>query len=205
MMKTRPRPKVMITILCGQERTHWINPSLMQTLFQMQRDQRFESCIFPVQDVRPFELARNVSVEVARKASADWLVSFDNDNFMYGYNTPLDALAIARGRSIISFPCGFLVEGQAHMREYGNEFTEVAFIGTGVIAIHRTVWEKIPAPWFKGVVPDSATALRSGDLRSGCGEDGFFQKRAQEHGFKLWAAPFLCGHYKTVDLTQLFV
>jgi hypothetical protein len=194
----------MVTILCGQERTNWINPGLMQTLFQMQRDQRFEICLFPVQDVRPFELARNVAVDAARKASADWLVSFDNDNFMYGYNTPLDALAIAKDRRIISFPCGFLMEGQAHMLEYGDGFTEVPYIGTGLVAIHRTVWEKIPAPWFKWVVPDFETVLKTGDLRSGCGEDVFFQRRAQEHGFKLWAAPFLCGHYKTIDLTRLF-
>jgi hypothetical protein len=194
----------MITILCGQERTDWINPKLMQTLFQMQRDKRFECCLFPVQDVRPFELARNVSVEAARKANVDWLVSFDNDNFMYGYNTPLDALAIAKDRRVISFPCGLLMEGQVHMLEHRNEFTEVRFIGTGIVAIHRTVWEKIPAQWFKWVAPEFETVLETGDLRSGCGESVFFQRRAQEHGFKLWAAPFLCGHYKTVDLTQLF-
>ena len=203
-MKSPSRPKVMITILCGQERTNWINPNLMQTLYQMQRDQRFECSLFPVQDIQPYELARNVSVEAARKANAEWLVSFDNDNFMYGYNTPLDALAIAEDRRIISFPCGFLVEGQAHMLEHGNEFTEVPFIGTGIVAIHRMVWEKISAPWFKWVVPDFGTVSETGDLRPGRGESVFFQRLVQEHGFKLWAAPFLCGHYKTVDLTQLF-
>jgi len=176
----------------------------MHTLFQMQRDPRFDCCLFPVQDIRPFELARNVSIETARKANADWLVSFDNDNFMYGYNTPLDALAIARDRRIISFPCGFLLNGQAHMFEHGESFTEASSIGTGIIAIHRKVWETIPAPWFKRVLPDFETVSKTGEVPSGCGEEIFFQKRAREYGFKLWAAPFLCGHFKTVDLTRLF-
>lgn len=73
--------KVLITVLSGIERHQWINPNLSLMLFNMARDTRFDVNYGPTRDMRPWEAARNLTIQAARQTSADWLVSFDNDNF----------------------------------------------------------------------------------------------------------------------------
>ena len=85
------KPKVLVCILTGVERQNWINPDLSMNLVQMARDSRFDVDYFPVRDFRPYEAARNTTIHTARQLNADFLISFDNDNFVTRCN-PLDIM-----------------------------------------------------------------------------------------------------------------
>src|SRR5437870_3805544 len=87
------RPKILVCVLCGTERQNWLNPILAMNLLTMARDSRFDVAFQPVTDYRPWEFARNQTIHLARSMSADWLISFDNDNFTY--TNPLDVITAA--------------------------------------------------------------------------------------------------------------
>jgi hypothetical protein len=86
------KPKVLVCLLTGIERQNWINPDLALLLFNMGRDSRFDVVVAAIKDATPHEVARNRTIQ--RDHNFDWLVSFDNDNYMPA-GTPLDVIASA--------------------------------------------------------------------------------------------------------------
>jgi hypothetical protein len=202
------RPKVLITLLTGTERQNWINPELSLQLFNLGRDPRFDVEVANVKDAHPVEVARNHTIKLARDHKFDWLVSFDNDNFML-QGSPLDIIAAAGARqSVIGltygtkareavfniFPppaCGGQIEGP---------FQEVPAVAGGVLIIHRKVWETIPTgPWFRWHYGADETLKDNG-----CGEDIWFCHLVRKHGFAVWThRELLAGHFRSVDLTGM--
>lgn len=225
------KPKVMLAILTGIERQQWCNAELLRNVFNMAKDPRFDVVLYPVSDVRPWDAARNLTIVAARQANADWLLSVDNDNFYYAHpHTPLDIIAEAGGdQRIIGLTyatgTGTSQNGDAYrifptICAGAGPFREVESVGGGTLIIHKTVWEKIPGPWFLSQHADSETLLpgrctcgspedgphRAHSARdiSACPEDIYFCRRAGQHGFKVWThTQRLAGHYRTTDITQM--
>ena len=205
------KPKVLVCALTGVERQNWINPELLLTLIAMSKDPRFDVNFFPLKDCRPVEHARNITVDVAKQMGADWLISFDNDNFPKG--NALDVIASAADdKRVIGLTYGvYYAEG---IRPFPHEemqgardsnFREVLHVGGGCLMIHKSVWQKIAAPYFRFVLPsdydgDSAHKQKPNVI----GEDVWFCNLVRKHGFKVWTHnTVFAGHYHTADLTGL--
>ncbi len=200
------KPHVFVTVLCGRERHGWINPALSSALIAMSHDPRFALTIEHTADVQPVDYARNHCIDKARKANADWLVSFDND--VIPHSNPLDILAEATpDTEIIGLTYGVSLDNghtyklateQAEGTQQGR-FLPVTFIAGGTMMIRRSIWDKTAGPWFCWLTGQD-------ELRSpigGCGEDVYFSKKMRAAGLTLWTHPQLVGHLKTTDVTAL--
>jgi hypothetical protein len=174
------KPKVLVTVLSTMQ--HWVHPCLVPNLIQMSHDSRFTVEIEMVIDKCPVDYARNSCVVMARERKADWLFFIDNDQ-SFEIN-PLDVIAAAKDKSIVGFPTMQAGRDSMHPNfrtleqpERDGEFFTVSRIGTGAMAVHSRVWEKIPGPWFK--VNQREDELRTPHAH---GEDFSFCERAQSHG-----------------------
>jgi hypothetical protein len=202
------KPKILVAVLTGVERHNWICPALSMNLMRMARDTRFDVDYFPVFDARPWEVARNLTIVTARRLKADWLISFDNDNFIPDNFNPLDIIATAgKEQHVIGLTSGIrpLEESQFCLLFPGargasdGAFHEVQAFGGAVLMIRNTVWQKIPqGPWFKW--EHAEDEIQGGTY----GEDQYFGRLARQHGFRLWTHDRAAGHYRTMDLTRLF-
>jgi hypothetical protein len=207
-MKMFSKPKVLVCFLTGIERHNWINPDLSLNLIRMVKDSRFDVNYFPVRDCRPWESARNMTIVAARQINADWLISFDNDNFVPGEFNPLDIIAAAgEDKHVIGLQSGVGNGEEYKIFPYTNHgaadgpFREEECVGGGVLMVRKTVWQKIKrGPWFRWQHVDSETLAPAPGVR---GEDGYFCHLARQHGFKVWTHQHLAGHYRTVDLTGM--
>jgi hypothetical protein len=209
-VKIFSKPKVLVCVLTGIERHNWVNPDLVLNLISMARDSRFDVNFFPVRDCRPWEGARNMTIVAARQIKADWLVSFDNDNFYTGPGTPLDIIAAAgEDKHIIGLSYG-LGADDGNYRLFPSDghgacdgpFRQEQCIGGGLMMIRNTVWKTIPkGPWFRWIHAESETlAPVNGVTR---GEDAAFCELATRRGLKIWSYQQPAGHYRTVDLTGM--
>jgi hypothetical protein len=202
------KPKILCCVLCGTERQNWINPELSVMLFKMGRDPRFDVEVVNVKNAHPVEFARNHTIRLARDYGFDWLVSFDNDNFLQT-GTPLDIIAAAgTDKHIIGFPCAIAAD-DSKFRIYpevdgasGSPFQEAESVGGGVLMVNRQVWERIPAgPWFRWQHGEDTETL--GPSTGGCGEDVYFCRLARSRGLKIWTHRQLAGHYRTANVTEM--
>jgi hypothetical protein len=196
------KPTVLVTLLTGLERQHWINPDLMLNLLTMTKDARFDVSFAPIRDARPWDAARNVAMAAAQYADVDWLISFDNDNFVPG--NPLDILAQATpDQSVIGLRYG-VAQGSGYSLfpevKRKGPFVEVDAVAGGVLMVHRKVWDTIPEPWFRWQYGNNPLNPADGTA----GEDVSFCRLVRQHGFKVWThATALAGHYRTTDLTRM--
>jgi len=181
-------PKVLICILCGPERHHWVNPQLVATLLRTLKDKRFETDIEFIFGSHGIDVARNLSVEKARQKQVDWCIQFDNDMMC---NDPLGILAEAEAArlDIVALSAGIIGTGGAiepnvaFAGERCGNFMRVSAAGAGVLMIHSRVWAALPK------------------LFEGNHEDVHFCQIAQAAGFKVWTHASLAGHLHSVDLT----
>jgi hypothetical protein len=69
------KPRVLIFVLCGRERSDWINPGLFLALLRL-RSERLDITVNCAYDFKPYETARNWCVQQARAQHADlWFSS----------------------------------------------------------------------------------------------------------------------------------
>jgi hypothetical protein len=201
------KPKVLVCVLAGTERNGWLNPYLALNLLKMAQDSRFTVEIELMIDKHPVDYARNCCVVMARERKAEWCFQIDNDQSFEC--DPLDVLHAGLGKDVIGFP-SMQANGemQGHSEpicpnfrtldntERDGEFFTVGRIGTGAVAISQRVWKKIPGPWF-------AWTAKPGELyEPEEGEDWFFCRRVQEHGFKVWAHSRIIPHWKIVETSR---
>lgn len=191
------KQRVYTTVLCGPERTHWINPLLHNALMLMHGDRRFDVIPGLIYGVRYYEAAANEAVAQAQKERADWLLLCENDN--YPYHNPLDVLAKAGEKAVIGWS---YATGSGGLGEYslfppgprtGGDFSEVGAVSCGLLAIHRSVWQKIKLPLFRTL---SEPVQMSHDI--------YFSKLVRENGFNIWTPKELLGHMHTVDVTAVY-
>ncbi len=203
------KPKILVCVLTGIERHNWINSDLMLNLIAMARDQRFDVSFYPVRDCRPWEGARNMTVQAAKQINAEWLISFDNDNFYPGSGTPLDVIAAAGAdKHVIGLPSAFCADGGYRMIPYKDhgprdgQFRQESAVGGSCLMIRNTVWKTIPkGPYFRWVHAESETLAPVEGVT--LPEDIYFCELVKKHGFKVWSHERLAGHYRTTDITGL--
>lgn len=186
---------VLVCILCGPERHHWINPELVRTLLRMQNDSRFAVEFEFIYGAHGVDTARNLAIDKARAKQADWCVQIDNDMTC---NDPLDILSEAHtlGLEIVAVSCGISMAENDYrpnvnlQGERCGNFMRVSNAGADVLMVKSAVWSKLPnGPLFV--------------WSSACGEDVYFCRLAQAANFKLWTHASLAGHLKTVNLSSL--
>jgi hypothetical protein len=201
------KPRVLVCVLCGPERGDWLNPVLTVNLLVMAKDPRFDVAYQPVYGYRPWDYARNQTINLARSMKADWLISFDNDNCLDC--NPLDIIEEAgNDKDVIGLTCGVgCVPECRHFPSHNHgvidgSFREEKTVGGGVLMVHRRVWEQIPrGPWFRWQHADNE--LLAPDVGA-VDEVTSFCNLVKQHGFRVWThRSILAAHLKTEDLTKL--
>lgn len=159
-----------------------------------------------VHAITPVDAARNLAVEQFLKTDAEWLLQIDND--VVPPVNILELLDWVGRRKIVGLPCGFqqAVPGEIvyniFIRRDGHIFpisqfsgvgwTEVEWVGSGCLLVHRDVFAAIDGPWFE-CAPVNGQYAR---------EDVSFCGKARAKGFSIWThSGFPCEHYKTVNQT----
>jgi len=200
------KPRVLVCVLCGAERTDWINPALMLNLLVMAKDPRFDVAYQPVAGYRPWECARNQTINLARSMNADWLVSFDNDNGLDC--NPLDVIAAAGdAQDVIGLTYGVGCVPDCRLFPSHNHgpidgpFREEKSVGGGVLMIRNKVWQKIPrGPWFRWQHADNELLAPA---PGAVDEVTYFCNLVRENGFRVWThRSILAAHFKTADITR---
>lgn len=211
--RTKPQQplKLRIEVLCGIERTAWVNPFLIGGILGLRTESIKTEISFSI-DQRPVEFARNTAAASALRTGADWLLMADNDQVITQNFSAL--VQEANTNPAVDVVCGYswIVKGrlvanvwqdarslipERLILEDNPGFQEIEQGGSGVILIRRKVLETVPAPWFH-------TPLNSQTGEIVDGEDAYFCKKAREHGFRIHThAHFPCDHLKTVSLRSV--
>lgn len=197
------KPKVLVALPCGMERTNWLNPELVLTLITMGRDVRFECEFLTIRDFRPFHYARNWAMKVARDGDYQFCVQIDNDQILH--TNPLDIIAGAPAEANIIGVRSGLTKGADAVgffpeQEPRTMFDEVLEVGGSCLIIRNTVWHRIPkGPWFAWATKENSELLECVG-----GEDQVFCQNARRHGLRVFlhGGPAL-GHLHTRDVTAI--
>lgn len=211
------KPLLMINILCGSERHHWINPFLFNRLFSDgMREKRFVVTTGLTMNVRPFEVARNCAVIGAQRSGADWLCMIDNDvappeNFIRA----LDG-ADARGADVVTITTyvpgkdgrpysDSYVDPGAESKDFDTShgLAEVAWTGMPCTFFRMSMFDKLPKPYFRtALLPfNDDPALK--DAGTWVSEDSMFSVAARNAGFKIFASTkYVAEHFKTIGMTK---
>jgi hypothetical protein len=204
----KPKPSVLISVLCGHERGDWINPGLVNRLFEAISESATErplTCGLTC-GVKPVDKARNQIVQQFLKTDAGWLVMVDSDVYPPAHFMRVITAAEEHGKRVVGLPCpmignsgvalnvGYKTESRELAALYTNNlpsgWTSVDYVGTGLIAIHRCVLETIKAPWF--------------EFTPQIGEDFNFCRKAQATGIEVWThGSFICDHLHTYSLLDM--
>jgi hypothetical protein len=197
------KPQILCCILCGPERTDWINPSLCYALLKLQRDSRFDLTVEMTYNKRPVEHARNQCVVNARARGVDYLVQIDNDMVLpFDFGSILHE-AILTGKAVVALAYGALLPEGPQIIPGDNgprdgEFKETGCAGGGVLIISSEVWRVIPrGPWFQWLTNSDECLSRK------LSEDYYFCELVREHGLKVWTHQRHAGHLKSSDATWL--
>lgn len=201
-----PKPKILVAVFCGSERHHWLNPSLVRSLLQMQTDSRFSVSVEMIYSLQPTDYARNTAVALARSKGVDWLLMIDSDT---APNVdPLTVIATAPSSAdVVSLIYGSCLDGSTHTvcadiipGVTSGDFFGVRSLGTGSLALRSSVWQKLKVgPWFK-VQQDEADELRRPTMT----EDIYFCNLARAVGLSIWLhGKATAAHFHSTDLTGL--
>ena len=182
------KPKVLITPLCGPERSAWINPRLCASLLRAVKDPRFDTDVELIYGSHGIDTARNLAIDKARQKQVSWNVQIDNDMVCENLLSVLaeadtaerHVVAVAYG---ITAPSGNLEPSVVFTGKRHQNFMQVTAAGAGVLMISSKVWQALPV------------------LFEGNHEDVHFCRIAQAAGFQIWTHASLAGHLHTVDLT----
>jgi hypothetical protein len=199
------KPRIFLSVLCGAERTNWVNPLLFDALMTLQTDPRFSLTNVMAYGIDRVETVRNRAVQYARDEGADFLIMADNDMVLPSDFGDILENVITSGKSIVGFAYArvmskdFSIEMltlQGGGRPDGG-FLRVGAIGSGVLILSAEVWRVIPkGPWFRWQVNDDEVLSRK------LSEDYSFCELAREHGLTVWGHSSFAGHLKTSDITK---
>jgi hypothetical protein len=213
------KPKVLVCVLCGPERTSWISPALSERLIETVRTCPYVE-VRNVFGVYGYDAARNRAAEMFLQSGADWLCMLDNDNAPPSGFMPR-VLDFANSRSdvgVVALPYYIRTEVDTpgnlilcvgwHAAEAGyfnlptqleSGWLEIEVGGTGCMFIRRKVLTTVAPPWF--TIPDYAQRKH---LLGGACEDFAFCDKARAGGFHIWTkGDMICGHLHTVDLAAM--
>lgn len=211
---------LMVTVFAVDS---WIHADLVATLLQglMTAGSRGVHLNL-ITGNRPVAHARNHAAGEFLRSDAEWLVMVDHDTVPVRNFIEIIPMMEADGKFIAGLPypvmpgrdgafpyphfgLGWLNDSGGY-RGLGNLppdwSTGYDFLGGGCLVVHRTVFEKVPQPYFKMVSNDAQVEILSSEKGLvGRGEDQYFTYKAKEAGFGLWVhSDFTCEHYKTIPL-----
>lgn len=202
--------KLLVCILCGQERTNWLNPALVEWLLAGKAVLGVDAEVSLVLNFWPVDHARNVAVERALSAGADWCLQIDNDTVPHPRTLAAIALADRRGLDVLGFAypilcdagiCPSVLAGEIAQAKHDADFEEVPAFGSGCMAVRMSVFERLSRPFFQ-IDVDENDSERVGRAE---GEDMGFCRRARTAGVRLHIARGVAaGHLRTVNLLKVY-
>jgi len=188
------------------ERHGWLHPSIAEFIVGLTSQKRGLS-LHLRNDHQPIDYARNCAVKDFLASNSEWSLSIDND--MAPPMNLLDMLDRAGERMDVLVPKFFRGEQAPNggtvlhlcwepLAELGkNEWCELACAGTGVMFVHRRVFERLGnRGWFRFAYGADGQITNSEDV-------GFCQ-RARQAGFSVWGnQQFEADHCKTFSMSRL--
>jgi GT2 family glycosyltransferase len=169
---------------------------------------RFDPTFFMTENTIPHSAARNFIASEFLKSDCEVLVSIDSDilppddliervikGMSKGHKIVAGYALVFKGNnpnnnSLVMNFANF--DGLIPDKPEQDALYEVANVGTGCIAVHRDVFEKMSKPYFEFYFMDP-------DCTRVKGEDIYFCEKARENGFKIMLDPSLkCRHVKSL-------
>lgn len=213
--KPQKKTSILVAILTGFERHHWLHPDLLHVCLNMIRWQQETGSNVAFTNIHgkvPVDAARNIAVKQALDMGVDWLLQIDND--VVPRHNILAVLQDIGNRKIVGMPCPMEYRNGAPpcwcvAERRDNDFFElkafipqgwsqVQLVGSGCILVHRDVFLSLDDPWFE--CPREYIIRQ----RQHAIEDFTFCEKASAKGFSIWThSGFACRHYHTVDLLQM--
>src|SRR5712671_1244203 len=178
--RVKQNSSVFVAIFTQNERDGWIAPGMIGFIVGLSSTGR--KVQLQVRDnVKPIDYARNVAVKDFLASDAQWLLMIDND--MGPQPNLLDMLDRAKERMKILVPKFFLLapclaKYSHHPKlplSFGwqplnkmpkeNEWSELAWSGTGTMFVHRSVFERMGSEgWFRFSYDANGAMLNSEDV-----------------------------------------
>ena len=208
MVEQKKKPSVLIAIFTLNERDGWCAPGIVNFVAAMGQYGGALGLNI-VAGMKPIDYARNCFAKDFLDSNFDWLLMIDND-----MAPPLDLLTMldrAEDHMRILVPKFYGMKPNSFTLALGwrllrdeplihtagrSEWRELAFAGTGVMFVHRSVLQKIAQPWFRFSYDSIGMITKP--------EDASFCLKAREAGFSTWGnVNFEADHFKTVSLSAL--
>jgi GT2 family glycosyltransferase len=198
---------VAVIVLCMEERSGWIHPSLMMRVVECVSDAsraRRQVAIGLKCGISPVEKARNQIVQEFLASPCSWLIQIDNDTVPPARFLQLVSAAETESKLIVGIPTPLVTLGGLSwnvgmrrdeircdlLKTLPKGWNTCDYTGAGFLAIHRQVLEAIRSDWFTSMSTHS--------------EDFAFCKRARDAGFQIWFnGDFQCDHAHTISLLKL--
>jgi len=208
MTTQNKKASVFVALFTMGERDGWLHPSVVGFLVSLTQQKSRGMSLHLCTDHKPIDYARNCAVKESLASRCEWLLMVDND--MALPPNLLDMLDRAGERMDVLVPKFYRIDSAAGggvalqlcweslSVELGkSEWCELACAGTGVMFIHRRVFERMGnRGWFRFAYDADGRVSNSEDV-------GFCQK-ARRAGFSVWGnQQFEADHYKTVPLSRL--
>jgi hypothetical protein len=207
---SKKKPSVFIALFASGERDGWLCPSIAPFLVSLSQ-QKGREITLQIRALKPIDYARNCVVKDFLASGYEWLLMIDNDqgpppNLLemvdrsephmdvlvpkfYGIMHPMAAPAPGVGLNL----CWQLFAGG----DRKSEWCEIAWAGTGVMFVHRRVFEGMGnCGWFRFIYDADGMRLNSEDIN--------FCQKARRAGFSVWGnRHFEADHFKTIQLSAL--
>ena len=128
--------------------------------------------------------------KLALLGGADWTIWFDTDmrfpvntiERLLAHNKPIVMAGYPTRKPPAIEPTQY-ADDETTIRVYTEKdstgLQEIASGGFGCVAVHRSVFEAMPPPWFH--IP-----WHEDEMKFECGEDIYFCRKARESGFKIY-------------------
>jgi len=180
--------KIAIAMPCNRG----IQPKTVESILKMihQSSDRYE--FHNLIATEGYTIAENRAwlVNQARKANCDYLLFIDDDmvfppeTFEQLFSHQKDVIGVPYysrklpRKSVIVLENGEVLEG-----ELPNKIFKCQHVGTGVMLIKLSVFDRLDMPYFNFETHPTGFTLM--------GEDAWFCKQAREKGFQIWCDPHI--------------
>ena len=187
-----------------------LHQRLVGLLISLTQEHRNGLVIHMISHAIPVDFARNSLVEEFLRSPCEWLLMIDADVV-----PPPTVLNLTKHGAdthpIVGGVCLGLINGKVtstifqELKESPGQYVQhehlndsgvlpVDATGTGCLAIHRSVFERLSRPYFEFVFHEESRAIKTG-------EDIRFCEKARAAGFPVHIDKSVrCSHYKDVDL-----
>lgn len=201
------KPKILVCVICRNERDGWVNPTLCAQLLDLQRAMSWcELTVKMANHGWRVEYARNKCMVDAREMGADFLVQIDNDmvlppgfaDILHDAHTSLASVVCLAYGHYWGPRLGYRIIPDDYAPLCSNpNFRATGSACGGVMIIAAHIWENIPGPWFRSLSNDDELQSKKMD------EDLYFTELVAASGYPVVTHEYeLAGHLKTTNVTK---